>query len=326
MSRPLRIEYPDAWYHVMNRGRRGDDVFADDRDREVFIALLREASEMFDLHISAFCLMSNYYHVLMQTPKANLSRAMRHINGVYTQRYNRRHDTDGQLFRGRYKSVLVQKDSHLLELLRYIHRNPVRANMCSQVSAFPWSSHKGYVSTAKKWNWLYKEFVLAMFDKDYGKSVRQYKKFVELEDSDEVATFFGKKNLPVFFGSKEFINWVKNTYSQLKNHKEMPQTKSLAPTIAEIKNTVCQYYEIEQQQLAQTKRGQINEARNVAIFLARRKCGLKLEEIGLEFGLQKYSSVSSIVTRTAKILMNNKQLQKRVESIRQMLYKNQAKV
>ena len=100
MVRPLRIEYPGAWYHVMNRGRRGENVFADRDDYVTFIALLQETSEMFDFQVSAFCLMSNHYHILIQTPSGNLSRAMRHVNGVYTQRYNRRHDTDGQLFRG----------------------------------------------------------------------------------------------------------------------------------------------------------------------------------------------------------------------------------
>ncbi len=93
MVRPLRIEYPGAWYHVMNRGRRGENVFADRDDYVTFIALLQETSEMFDFQVSAFCLMSNHYHILVQTPSGNLSRAMRHVNGVYTQRYNRRHDT-----------------------------------------------------------------------------------------------------------------------------------------------------------------------------------------------------------------------------------------
>jgi REP element-mobilizing transposase RayT len=156
MSRPLRIQYPDAWYHVMNRGRRGENVFADNADYKTFLALLQETSEMFDLRVSAFCLMSNHYHILVQTPAANLARAMRHVNGVYTQRFNRRWNIDGQLFRGRYKSVLVEEDSHLLELLRYIHRNPVRADMCVNVGDYPWSSHKGYLSSATRWDWLHK--------------------------------------------------------------------------------------------------------------------------------------------------------------------------
>jgi len=103
MSRPLRIEYPGAWYHLMNRGRRGDAIFADNIDRQKFIRLLKEAADLWNVRISGFCLMDNHYHILAQTPQGNLSRFMRHLNGVYTQRYNRLHDYDGQLFRGRYK-------------------------------------------------------------------------------------------------------------------------------------------------------------------------------------------------------------------------------
>jgi len=325
MARPLRIEYPGAWYHVMNRGRRGENIFADNDDYETFIALLQETTEMFDLRVAAFCLMSNHYHLLVQTPVANLSRAMRHINGVYTQRYNRRQNTDGQLFRGRYKSVLVQEDSHLLELLRYIHRNPVRAQMCNAAGDYLWSSHRGYCNSAKKWDWLHKEFLLGMFDQDLHKAKKQYKSFVQCEDSAEVTDFFSRKNLSSFFGSRNFIEWVKSTYHQLQNHKEIPQSRHLAPTIDDIKRTVCQYYEVEQRQLEQTKRGQVNEARNVAIYLARKRCGLRLEEIGQEFELLQYSSVSSIVTRTEKQLSKNKQLRNRIKEISQKLNKSQAK-
>ncbi|MBU0728624.1 MAG: transposase, partial [Proteobacteria bacterium] len=132
----------------MNRGRRGENIFADKEDYETFLAVLQETSGMFGIEVSAYCLMSNHYHLLVHTPEGNLSRAMRHVNGVYTQRYNRRWKIDGQLFRGRYKSVLVEADSHLLELLRYIHRNPVRAGICKTANDYDWSSHAGYLSNA----------------------------------------------------------------------------------------------------------------------------------------------------------------------------------
>ncbi len=107
MSRPLRIEYPNAWYHVMNRGRRGENIFHDKQDYQMFVDLLVETTEMWNFRISAYCLIPNHYHILVQTPAANISRGMRHLNGVYTQRFNRRHFCDGALFRGRYKSMLV---------------------------------------------------------------------------------------------------------------------------------------------------------------------------------------------------------------------------
>jgi REP element-mobilizing transposase RayT len=310
----------------MNRGRRGEDVFADSEDCKSFVALLQETSVMFSIRISAFCLMSNHYHILVQTPAGNLSRAMRHINGVYTQRYNRRRSIDGQLFRGRYKSVLVEEDSHLLELLRYIHRNPVRAQLCNTVDEYPWSSHVGYMSSAKKWDWLYKEFLLAMFSREREISRRQYKDFVGCEDSDEVTDFYAAKNLGSFFGSQDFVDWVKVTYRQLQSNSEIPQTRMLAPTITEIKERVCQIYEVEEQSLMESRRGQTNEPRNVAVYLARKKCGLRLEEIGREFGLKKYSSVSSIVTKTENQLSKNQALKILVETICQQTGNSQAKI
>ncbi|MCD4688219.1 MAG: transposase [Desulfuromonadaceae bacterium] len=310
---------------MMNRGRRGENVFADRNDYETFIALLQETSTMFDLRVSAFCLMSNHYHLLVQTPSGNLSRAMQHINGVYTQRFNRRHNIDGQLFRGRYKSVLVQEDSYLLELLRYIHRNPVTAHMCNAVGDYLWTSHQGYVSSAKKWDWLHKGSLLDRFSKEPNKAKRQYQRFVQCEDSAEVTDFFSKKNLASFFGSLDFVEWIKASYRQLQNHEEIPQARDLAPTIAEIKGAVCQFYKIQEKELGLTKRGWMNEPRNVAVYLARRRCGLRLEEIGQEFGIGKYSTVSSIVTRTEKQLIQNKQLRKRIDEIGLKFNKSQAK-
>ena len=128
----------------------------------MFIDLLIEISEMWDVNVAAYCLMTNHYHILLQTPDGNISRCMRHLNSVYTQRYNRRHGFDGQLFRGRYKSILVCNDSHLLQLVRYIHKNPVKAGMVKDMPDYVWSSYKGYLSYAKKWKWLYKDYIFSM--------------------------------------------------------------------------------------------------------------------------------------------------------------------
>jgi len=127
MSRPLRIEYSGAWYHVMNRGRRREKIYYDKKDYEQFLKVLEETSSLFSVEIHAYTLMPNHYHLLIRTPKGNLSRGMRHINGVYTQRFNNKYKIDGSLFRGRYKSILVEEESYLLELVRYIHRNAYKA-------------------------------------------------------------------------------------------------------------------------------------------------------------------------------------------------------
>ena len=129
MARPLRIEYSGAWYHVMNRGAGHREIYSDDVSRRRFLMLLDDINERYDVEIHAWCLMSNHYHLLVCTPKPNLGRAMRHVDGVYAQWWNRHRGTDGPLFRGRYKAILVDSNSYLLQLSRYIHRNPLEANL-----------------------------------------------------------------------------------------------------------------------------------------------------------------------------------------------------
>ena len=129
MTRPLRIEFPGALYHVTSRGDRREAIFIDDADRQSLLAVLEQAMDRFDAVVLAYCLMGNHYHFVMHTRRANLSRLMRHFNGVYTQDFNRRHGKVGHLFQGRFKAVLVDRDAYLLEVCRYVELNPVRAAM-----------------------------------------------------------------------------------------------------------------------------------------------------------------------------------------------------
>ena len=129
MARALRIEYPDAVYHITSRGNARNEIFADDQDRDNFLTVLGVVVKRYNWLCHAYCLMDNHYHLMIETPDANLSRGMRQLNGVYTQKYNWRHSKTGHIFQGRYKSILVEKENYLLELCRYVVLNPVRANM-----------------------------------------------------------------------------------------------------------------------------------------------------------------------------------------------------
>src|SRR3989338_9593536 len=174
MARPLRIEYPGAFYHVMNRALNRQDIYLIDQDYQVFLETLKETSKLFSTRIVSYCLMPNHYHLLLQTPKANLSRTMRHLNGVYTQRFNRVHKKDGPLFRGRYKAILVQEDEYLTHLIRYIHLNPVQANLVSNLSKFPWTSHKDYLKGQDQSPWLHARLGLAFFSSKLKQSIKDY--------------------------------------------------------------------------------------------------------------------------------------------------------
>jgi REP element-mobilizing transposase RayT len=323
MSRPLRIQYPDAWYHLMNRGRRGETVFSGKEDYYVFIHLLKEAVCMYNVKIAAYCLMSNHYHLLIQTPDGNLARCMRHLNGVYAQRYNRSHHCEGQLFRGRCRSILVEADSYLLELVRYIHRNPLEAGIVDNLDKYCWSSHRGYLSNSKKWSWLHKNFILSFFSKENDKKIKKYEEFVSVETPEKINKILAGRKLPSVLGSEIFINNVKEKFFDRKMYEEIPDSRSLAPDVEKIQEMVCNAYHVTKSDLLLSRRGLLNEPRNVAIYLLRRIKGERLKEIGREFGIKKYSSVSSIIERMKNEISKSRDLKVLVERLEDGLIKSQ---
>ncbi len=319
MSRPLRIEYSNAWYHVMNRGRHGEPVFESKDDYAQFIEILHEAIQLFALRISAFCLMPNHYHLLVQTPEANLSRCMRHINGVYTQRYNRCRSLDGQLFRGRYKAVVVAEDGYLLQLVRYIHRNPVRAGLVTKAEHYEWSSHAGYLTRRKEWNWLHKQFILSMLAGEPESREKKYRAFMGEKEDDTLLGILSLKKLPSILGDNRFIDRVKTTFFEQKRHVEIPESKRLAPDMARIKQAVCKYYSIDEAMLYTAKRAVFNEARAMGLYLSRHLRGESLKGIGEQFEIDNYSTVSTIIERFKARLQSDSALAHRVDQVRQII-------
>ena len=325
MSRPLRIQYPGAWYHVMNRGS-GEPIFMEKADYHGFIELLKETTGMWNMRVGAYCLMGNHYHLLVRTPDANLSGCMRYINGVYTQRFNRCHQREGQIFRGRYKSILIDADSYLLELVRYIHRSALEAGLVDRLDKYLWSSHKGYLSDAKKWNWLYKDFVLSLFSNDRAERRKRYKAFISEKSPEELNQILGRNKLPSVLGSKDFVDWVKGKFSRQKRDEEVPESKFLAPDSERIKEEVCKAFGVDMEELTVSRRGISNEPRAVAIYLLRRLRGDRLDEIGKEFKMAKYSSVSSVIQRMKSEISRNRKLRKRVEQLEEELKMSQEQI
>jgi putative transposase len=154
MARPLRIEIPGGLYHVTSRGDRREPIFADDDDRAALLAIVAQALCRFDASMFAYCLMGNHYHFVLQTPHGNLSRLMRHVNGVYAQAFNRRHGLVGHLFQGRFKAVHVDRDAYLLEVCRYTELNPVRARMVDAPGDWAWSSYRAHCGLIDSPAWL----------------------------------------------------------------------------------------------------------------------------------------------------------------------------
>lgn len=178
MARPLRIEFPGALYHVMARGHRREPIYDDERDRSTFNELLAEVVDRYNWRCYAYCQMTNHYHLVIRTIDPNLSAGMRYLNGVYTQRSNLRHKRVGHVFQGRYKAILVDADSYLLALVRYVVMNPVRASMTDMPGDWPWSSYRATAGMETVPDWLHVESLLAHFSNRRDKANDHFRKFV----------------------------------------------------------------------------------------------------------------------------------------------------
>ena len=210
MARPLRIEFPNAVYHVTSRGDRREDIFTDDEDRDALLRVLAQGMDRFSAQVLAYCLMGNHYHFVLHTREANLSRLMRHINGVYTQAFNRRHHKVGHLFQGRFKAILVDRDAYLLEVCRYVELNPVRAGIVRTAGDWPWSSYRSHVGADPTPPWLdtlgLHGYLLGRepaSNADHRTAARRYEKLVAAGLGVELWT--QALNKQIFLGDDDFV-------------------------------------------------------------------------------------------------------------------------
>ncbi|MGE5347104.1 MAG: REP-associated tyrosine transposase [Acidithiobacillales bacterium] len=204
MSRPLRLEFPGAVWHVTARGNERRDVFRDDADRELFLSILGRTVELFRWKLHAWVLMRNHYHLLVETPEPTLSRGMRQLGGLYTQAFNRRHRREGHLFQGRFKSILVGKESYLLELARYLVLNPVRGGAATSARAWRWSSYRATAGLALAPPWLETKWTLRQFGASPRKAQERYRAFVA---EGRTAAFepWSRVRQQIYLGTDEFV-------------------------------------------------------------------------------------------------------------------------
>jgi len=276
MSRPLRLEYPGAVYHVTSRGNAQSDIFICDDDREIFVRLLRDEIDQQGWLCYAWCLMDNHYHFLIETPEANLSRGMQRLNGRYTQGFNRRHSRVGHVFQGRYKAILIEKDAHLLELCRYIVLNPVRAGMVEDVSQWRWSSYQQTISENSDVNLIVAEDVLGLFSAQRDMACEQYQKFV----ADGVtARPWNKLRGQVFLGSDDFLSKNEAMFSEKAFDVSIPLTQRhpARPTATQVLEDVARAFSIEPEQVL--NRHANRNAYRTGVILLRRACNLSLKEV-----------------------------------------------
>ena len=272
MARPLRIEFPGAFHHVMARGNARQDVFRKDGDREALLSGLKRVCERFDWRIWAYCLMDNHYHLLVETLEPTLARGMREINGLYTQAFNRRHSRTGHVFQGRYKSLLIDADTYLLEVSRYIVLNPVKARICRGAADYRWSSYRAILGQATAPGWLVVADVLKLFSHDRARAKQAYRSFV-MEGAgleDPFAAAGGG-----ILGSETFIAKVTRTLK--RPSKEIPRKQRVWKTLVAHERDTSD--------------------RDAAIRAAYASGDFTLAQIGAHFDLH-YATVSRIARKT----------------------------
>ena len=236
MARPLRIEYDGALYHITSRGNARKSIFAGDEDRKIFLDTLTKVNEKYNFLCHAYCLMNNHYHLLIETPDGNLSKGMRHLNGVYTQRYNRRNKKTGHVFQGRYKAILIQKENHLLEVCRYIVLNPVRARAVKSPGEWKWSSYKATSGFKKPHNCLTKDCILGQFGEKRKDAENEYRGFVRSGIGEK--TLWEKLKGQSILGDVDFVDRLIGYIKESKDITEIPRNQRYVerPSLRELFN------------------------------------------------------------------------------------------
>ena len=283
MARPLRIEYPGALYYVTSRGNEQKDVFKSQRDREKFLSYLESAVVRYGAVVHAWCLMSNHYHLLLETPSGNLSQIMRHINGAYTTYFNVKRA--GHLFQGRYKAILVEADVYALELSRYMHLNPVRAKMVIKPEDHQWSSYRSYIGHGATPAWLKTDFILGYVGRKASGAKHKYRRFVEDLLGREYESPLQATVASTVLGRSEFVREVSERHlGEKRAERNMPAVKALAlrPSMDAIIMNI-----------RAALGGREALMRNVSIYCCQKYSGAKLKDIGERFKISERQSLRS---------------------------------
>ncbi len=305
MARPLRILYTDAFYHVTARGNEKRPIFKNEKDRERFLLYAEAAVERYGAVIHAYCLLDNHYHLLIQTPLANLSEIMQYINGSYTTYVNIKRQGVGHLFQGRYKAILIDADAYAQELSRYMHLNPVRAGMVDKPGDYQWSSYPYYSGKKSAPEWLTMDFILGYFDERTKVGQRKYVKFVEAMIGQRYESPLKAAVASSILGDEDFINRIKAKYLRDRD------TDRNLPGLTELrKRTVKEIMK----EVESVLKGNERLKRVAGIYLSHRYSELGLREIGGYFGIGE-SAVSQSSRRFGIELEKDKKLNNRMKDI-----------
>jgi len=326
MSRPLRIQYPDAHYHVTCRGNEQRAIFRNPEDQKVFFRLLARSVNIFEVRLLAYALMPNHFHLLVCTPKGNLSEFMRHFNISYTGSFNRKYRRSGHLYQGRYKSFLIDADDYLLEVSRYIHLNPLRMKSKEPIEtrwrnllSNPSTSLPGYLNSERRTDFVHYAAILAYFGENDRKASHDYKKFVAEAMEKDIPTPLEKGKGTGIIGEEDFVAEIKQWFGRDKQDKksarEQPALRELDKRVSadQLIDEYAQLVNLSREAL--TTKGKQSTERAMLMELLYRLCKISQPEIGRLLGGIDYSAISQARKRLYIKLQNEPELVKKFNQI-----------
>ncbi|NOX91108.1 MAG: hypothetical protein GXP18_01255 [Gammaproteobacteria bacterium] len=281
MARQLRLEFAGGLYHLTARGNAQAEIYRDDDDRKLFLDLLRREIEQQGWLCYAYCLMDNHYHLLIETPEANLSKGMRRLNQVYTQSFNRRHGLAGHVLQGRYKSIIVDKENYFLELCRYVVLNPVRAKMVKTAKQWPWSNYQATAGIIASPDWLQTKTVWKQFGHKHETARKRYREFVKQGIGQ--ASPWEQLRGQIFLGSDDFLADMEKRVKK-QNISNVPRSQ-IQPTRLDkeaVLTQITQVYGLEEGVILSKSHP---EAYHCAAWLLRRSANMPLKEVAELFGV-----------------------------------------
>ena len=317
MARSLRIEYPGAFYHVINRGNAKEKIFLSNRDREKFLEYLEVAVDRFSLIVHSYCLMDNHYHLLIETPEANISKAMHWLDVSYAVYFNRKRKRSGHLFQGRFKATIVNADEYLKVLSRYIHLNPVRSKFVKTPDEYPWSSYGTFIGKAKEPEWLETNYLLAYFHKTKKRAMQLFRRFCEDSNAEKLKNPSKDAVQGFILGNENFVTLIqKKLLSSKINEKNIPQLRKikLRPTFEKIVGEVSKEFGSQVVDILEAGKKK-NKAREAAIYLSQLHTGLTGKEVGDYFGQVSGARVSMIFKKIKSDIESNTAFKKKIEKL-----------
>ncbi len=317
MARPLRIAFEGAFYHVTARGNERRKIFLSHRDYEKFLSYLTDAIHKYGVILHAFVLMANHYHLIVETPKANLSSLMHSLNSAYTTYFNIKRKRAGHLFQGRYKALLIDVDNYLLEVSRYIHLNPVWAGITEKPENYRYSSYRAYIFPREE-ALIFRDLLWGMVAKDMKDGARYYRKFVGTGLREKPRSPFEKVYGGVILGGKTFIEEIlQRLKDQDFQKKEISHRRALGSRtsdIDEIVDLVCNQFKVSREKVQAT-----SPYKGYAVYLARKHTPFSNTEIGRYFGGISYSAVTKIGTRIKDRMREDRELREKMVHLQKEL-------